>query len=69
MTSIHALPLPAQPDPQVPSIAFPYSDELRDTAAERLAEAVRIATVSYDDMGPMDEDVSGLDIVPIAAFR
>lgn len=57
---IDVLHLPAQLKPLKPAIAFPGSNELKDEAAERLAEAVRIPTVSYDDMGPMDEDVSDL---------
>lgn len=49
---------PVQLDPLTPVLPFPRSDELKNSAADRLAEAVRIKTVSYDDMGPMDEDVS-----------
>jgi hypothetical protein len=49
---------PVQPEPIVPRNAFSLSDTFRDEAAERLAQAVRIPTVSYDDNGAIGEDVS-----------
>lgn len=51
---------PAQPEPLVPRSTFSPSDTFRDEAAERLAQSVRIPTVSYDDNGLIGEDVSVL---------
>lgn len=48
---------PAQPEPLVPNQVFEPPESFRDEAAERLAQAVRIPTVSYDDNGPIGEDV------------
>lgn len=48
---------PAQPKPLVPNQVFEPPESFRDEAAERLAQAVRIPTVSYDDNGPIGEDV------------
>lgn len=50
---------PAQVDPIVPKILFKPDAIYRNESAERLAGAVRIASVSYDDNGSVEEDVSG----------
>lgn len=48
---------PEQPPPLVPSISFTPAPSYREAAAERLSQAVRIPTVSYDDNGEIGEDV------------
>lgn len=47
---------PPQVDPLVPKATF--SPDSKDEYAERLSQAVRIPTVSYDDNGKPGEDVS-----------
>ena len=69
-TSTHPLPeldvhrlsdglkCPAQPQPIVPGIPFTQADNqtYRDATAQRLGEAVRYESVSYDDNGPVESD-------------
>lgn len=48
---------PVQAEPLEPALNFAPPEAFKDEAAERLAQAVRIPTVSYDDNGPIDKDV------------
>ena len=49
---------PVQPDPIVPALAFDVEPSFRSEAADRLAQAVRVASVNFDNIGLVTEDVS-----------
>lgn len=48
---------PRQPDPLYPKIPFEVSGTYRDEVASRLGQAVGYPTMSFDDIGDVDQDV------------